>query len=57
MKQTICGACGEPWTGQKCEQFDNAHPFLVCFPYQTEDGDDKIEVALAAIDAIIGGQK
>ena len=36
--QTVCGACGEPWTGQSCGQQDNAHPFPVCYPYQTENG-------------------
>ena len=30
----VCGACGEPWTGQKCAQAENGHTHPVCYPYQ-----------------------
>lgn len=30
----ICGACGEPWTGQTCAQKDNGWPHEVCFPVE-----------------------
>lgn len=29
----VCGACGQPWTGEKCGQADNSHPFPVCYPF------------------------
>lgn len=35
MAQTqtqICGACGQPWTGEGCGQKDNGHPFQTCYP-------------------------
>lgn len=28
----ICGACGQPWTGESCGQKDNGWPFPVCNP-------------------------
>lgn len=28
----VCGACGHPWTGEKCGQADNDHPFQTCYP-------------------------
>lgn len=28
----ICGACGQPWTGEPCGQKDNGHPFATCYP-------------------------
>ncbi|MCS3926237.1 hypothetical protein M2175_001268 [Bradyrhizobium elkanii] len=28
----ICGACGQPWTGEPCGQKDNGHPYPVCYP-------------------------
>ena len=29
----VCGACGQPWTGEKCGQADNGHPFQTCYPH------------------------
>lgn len=28
----ICGACGQPWTGEPCGQKNNANPFPTCYP-------------------------
>lgn len=28
----VCGACGQPWTGEPCGQKDNGHPFPTCYP-------------------------
>lgn len=27
----ICGACGQPWTGESCGQKDNGWPFPTCY--------------------------
>lgn len=32
----VCGACGQPWTGEKCGQAENGWPFQTCFPMQEE---------------------
>lgn len=28
----VCGACGKPWDGEKCEQAKNDWPFSTCYP-------------------------
>jgi hypothetical protein len=28
----VCGACGQPWTGEKCVQAANGWPYPVCYP-------------------------
>jgi hypothetical protein len=30
--QQMCGACGQPWTGEPCGQKDNGWPFQTCTP-------------------------
>jgi hypothetical protein len=52
VKQTICGACGELWTGEKCGQQHNLHSFPTCYPHQTQDGTDE-QSALTAANAQI----
>jgi hypothetical protein len=32
----ICGACGQPWTGEKCGQADNGHSYQTCYPVGRE---------------------
>lgn len=33
----ICGACGQPWTGEKCGQADNGWDHPVCYPAQPQE--------------------
>jgi len=33
----VCGACGQPWTGEKCCQANNGWPHEVCYPHRTEN--------------------
>lgn len=34
VEAPVCGACGQPWTGEPCGQKDNGHPFAVCYPVE-----------------------
>lgn len=57
----VCGACGQPWTGEKCGQADNDHPFNTCYPVadasplrnQLADRDRQIAVLRKALEEVI----
>jgi hypothetical protein len=39
-REETCGACGHPWTGEKCGQAENDHPFPTCYPVSSTAGQE-----------------
>lgn len=44
--EVMCGACGQPWTGEPCGQKDNGHPFPTCYPFEAERVEPPLPAAM-----------
>ena len=51
----VCGACGQPWTGDKCGQVDNSWGFPTCYPHNEinlEEAADMLAAQAAEIERL-----
>ena len=42
LELTVCGACGQTWTGEACGQKNNEWPFPTCYPILSKAHDHNI---------------
>ena len=47
----VCGACGQPWTGEKCEQADNSWGFPTCYPHNEINLDNAADIITKLLSA------
>ena len=51
----VCGACGQPWTGEKCGQADNSWGVPTCYPQNEinlEEAADMLAAQAAEIERL-----
>ena len=45
----VCGACGQPWTGDKCGQVDNSWGFPTCYPHNEINLEEAADMLAALV--------